>query len=313
MKVQSAFLALAIAFGMISGGCSSGTGGAGTGGSSSGGAGPGTGGTTGSGGTGPSCQNVSPCGGSVDGTWTVMSSCLTVNGTVDPSWLGLDPRTCNSVSISGSLSVSGTFTAAGGTYTDATHTTGTPRLDLAAGCLMLSGTKVDCAGIQRTISGATCASATGGGCTCTLTVDQMGGIGVISNGPSKSDHYATAGNVVTLTTDAGNENYAYCVAGSQMTWTPQSATLPIMGTIVLATAGGTGGTTGAGGAAGTGGTTGAGGAGGTGGSSAGAGGSSTGGRGGTMAAAGASGTAGRGGAGGTGGGAAGRGGTTGTG
>ena len=46
-----------------------------------------------------------------------------------------------------------TFTAkADGSYTDGTTTTGTPQLDLAAGCLTLSGTKVDCAGIQRSIA-----------------------------------------------------------------------------------------------------------------------------------------------------------------
>ncbi|HEY7372487.1 MAG TPA: hypothetical protein VIF57_10040, partial [Polyangia bacterium] len=309
MKLQSVVLVMALAFATLSGACGSSSP-SGTGGSSgTGTGGNGTAGTTGTGGA--SCPDVAACGGSVVGTWTVMSSCLTVNGTVDPSWLGLDPRTCTGVSISGSLSVSGTFTAnANGTYTDGTTTTGQPRLDLVAGCLMLSGTKIDCGGVQRTIAGATCTSASNGGCTCTLAVNQTGGIGVISNGPSRSDSYRTAGNVVTLTTDAGDENYAYCVAGNQMTWTPQDVNLPIKGTIVLANSGGTGsggtsGTGGASGTTGTGGTTGAGGSStGSGGSTGGTGGSSTGGRGGTTGTGGSAGGQG---------GSSGRGGTTGAG
>src|SRR5690349_13827313 len=159
MKAQFvAVLALTAAFGMISGACSPGTGGSGTGGSSTGGSGPGSGGTTGSGGTGPACQNVTACGGSVVGTWDVSSSCLTLNGSVDPSAIGLDPRTCTSVTISGSLSVSGSFTATATGYMDMTTTTGTEQLQLVKGCLTLSGTTIDCAGVGRTIS-ASCTSA----------------------------------------------------------------------------------------------------------------------------------------------------------
>jgi non-reducing end alpha-L-arabinofuranosidase len=313
MKVHSAFLAMTAAFAMISGACSSSPSGtSGTGGSSSTGGTPGTGGSvSGTGGSssgtggGASCPNVTACGGSAVGTWTVMSSCLTVNGSVDPSWLGLDPSTCTSVAISGSLNVTGTFTAkADGSYVDGTTTTGSPRLDLAAGCLKLSGTLVDCGGIQRTIPGSTCTSSSSGGCTCTLGINQMGGIGVISSGPSKSDAYTVSGNNITLTTDAGDEKYAYCASGNKLTMTPQSANLPIMGTIVLTngSATGTGGSTGTGGTAGKGGSTGTGGA--------------TGGTTGTGGAGGKGGTTGTGGStGGTTGtgGAGGKGGTTGTG
>lgn len=324
MKVQSAVLAMALGAAILSGACSPtpGASSSGTGGSSSGGT-TGTGGTgtgTGTGGTGPSCEDVKACGGGVVGTWTASSSCLSVNGTVDPSWLGLDPRTCTSVAISGSLSVTGTFTAnADGSYTDGTTTSGSPKLDLVAGCLMLSGTKVDCGGIQRTIAGSTCTSSSSGGCTCTLNVSQMGGIGVISQGPTTSDSYTLSDTSITLATDAGNEKYNYCVSGNQMTWTPQSANLPIHGTIVMHGGGstGTGGSTpgsggssagsggspaGSGGSSpGTGGSSpGTGGSRGTGGSSPGTGGSSAGGHGGTTPTGGATGT-GTGGATGTGG------------
>ena len=113
MKVCSAALAMAIALAMAAGACSSGTVTGGAGGTSSGGTGgSSTGGTMGSGGTGgPSCPNVAACGGSVVGTWNVTSSCLKLGGTLDITGAGLDPRTCNNVAITGSLSVTGTWTA----------------------------------------------------------------------------------------------------------------------------------------------------------------------------------------------------------
>ena len=310
MKVQFAGLAIAIA--LVSSSCSSTSGGSGgsgaksgsggavgTGGSSSTGSGGtvGTGGSTSTGtggmGAGGSCPNVTACAGSIVGTWTVKSSCLTLNGTVAPSLLGLDPRSCDSVTISGSLNVSGTFTAnADTTYMDRTTTTGTAKYDLSKGCLILSGTMIDCAGVARSIDGATCTDAPGGGCTCTQTVNQMGGVGVISAGPSKNDSYTIDNNVVSLATDTGDEHYASCVSGGQMTWTPQSMNLPVKGTIVFSQGGGTGsgGTTGSGGVNGTGGggSTGTGGHGGATGSGSGGAGGHAAGTGGSLGTGGAS-------------------------
>ena len=107
MKVQSALPAMTAAFAMISGACSSSPGiQSGTGGSSS------TGGTTGTGGSSSgtggadgcgSCPNVTACGGNAVGTWNVtlvvphrewQRRCVVA---------GLDPSTCTSVAISGSL------------------------------------------------------------------------------------------------------------------------------------------------------------------------------------------------------------------
>src|SRR5262249_17897747 len=131
MKVQSAVLAmaLALAFGIIAGACASGpSGSSGTGGSSGGVGGAGTGGSRsgrGGGGGGASCSNVTACGGSVVGTWTVSSSCLRLGGTLDISNAGLDPSSCKNVTITGTLNVTGTWTAnANGTYTDGTSTSG---------------------------------------------------------------------------------------------------------------------------------------------------------------------------------------------
>jgi hypothetical protein len=254
------------------------TGTTGTGGSSASGGSVGSGGTVGSGGnssggsTGSggssSCKNVSACGGSVLGTWTVSSSCLDLSSSnLDISLAGLDPTSCKNVASTGSLTVSGTWTAnSDGTYADATMTTGTVQLELPAGCLMLSGTTTTCPHLDSPLTALGFASvdcqnaASGGGCTCTASVQQTGLPGVPSAAASSSGNYAVASN--TLTID-GSTPYAYCVSGSQMTWTPQTTSPTTAGTIVFqkGTSTGSGGATGTGGTVATGGTTGSGGSG----------------------------------------------------
>lgn len=273
MKVQSAVLALttALAFGMGSGACSSST--------------PprsGSGGSSGTGGASSSCTSVAACGGSVVGEWNVQSSCLSVSGNLDLAQAGLN---CPAPPVSGSLHVTGSFTANADTsYSDGTTTTGTEQFTLAPACLFLSGTTTDCDGIVASVKGGlgfaglTCARAAGGGCSCTATIQQTGGFGLVSPAPSTSGNHSSSGNTLTVTGDAGDAKYSYCVAGSTLTVTPQSATATVTGTIVLQKSGGgpaTGGTTGSlGGSTGTGGgTTGAGGRGGS---------SGTGGRGGAV-------------------------------
>src|SRR5579863_1857547 len=199
MKAQSPILALAIAFGIISAACAqNGTGGqsnsggssqsggsTGSGGNSASGGSTGSGGSSSTGGSSGSCSNVSACGGNVVGTWTVSSACLRVSSSnLDISLAGLDPTSCKNVTMTGSLNVSGTWTASNGTYTDGTTTTGTENLELPAGCLMLSGTTTTCNGIAGPLSAlgfsnVSCTMASsGGGCSCTGTVQQSGLPGV---------------------------------------------------------------------------------------------------------------------------------------
>jgi hypothetical protein len=262
------------------------------------------------GGAGGSCTNVTPCGGDVVGTWTVVSSCLKVTGDLDLSLAG---GGCPSAPVTGSLQVTGTWTAnADGTYSDGTTTSGDEQFALGPSCLTISSTAVTCDGAASFIknlgySSLTCPSAAGGGCTCSGTVQQPGTIAVVSVAPSTSGNYTRAGNVVTLSGDAGDTSYAYCVSGNQMTLTPQSASPTMTGTIVLQKSGGSG----AGGAAGSGGQTGAGGsAGAAGGAGGGAGSGGGGGAGGQAGVGGRGGTGGAAGSGGAGG-AAGAGGGTG--
>jgi len=178
-KVEGAAAAMVLAFGLISGACASGRQlSSGTGGSSGSGGATGTGGSsaTGAGGNG-ACANVTACGGSLIGTWTVTSSCLKVSGQLDLTLVGAG---CPSAPVTGSLQVTGTWTAsANGTYSDDTVTSGDEQFTLAHSCLTISSTKTDCAGAASIIkslgySSLTCTDTADGGCNCTAAVHQTG-------------------------------------------------------------------------------------------------------------------------------------------
>jgi hypothetical protein len=262
------------------------------------------------------------CGGNVVGAWTVASSCLTVSGSLDLTLVGAG---CPTAPVTGTLAVTGTFTAnADGTYSDDTTTTGQEHFTLAPACLVISSTPVSCAGAAGIIqslgyTSVTCTSVSGGGCDCSATAQQRGGLGMLSVAPSTNSNYTVSGNMVTISNDGGDVRYASCVAGNTWTVTPQSTSPTITGTIVLqkSSSSGSGGTTGSAGTSGSGGASGSGGVSGSGGA-AGSGGGSGGsaGRGGAGGRGGAAGTGGRGGSGGstsTGGVAGGGAGATGTG
>jgi hypothetical protein len=298
MKLWWALAPMAIAAGMFFGACSSfsnnqtGTGGSSSGGtaSSSGGTGDGTGGSSSSGAAGGACANVTACGGNVVGAWTVSSSCLSVSGQLDLS--NFFGQGCSSAQVTGSLQVSGTWSAkADGTYTDNTTTTGTEQIALGAACLSFSGTTITCDGVSGVVqamgySSVNCTSAASGGCTCSATVQQLGSLGAVSTSPSASGNFSTSGN--TLTLDSSTP-YSYCASSSKLTLAPQPTSPTTTGTVVLQS--GSGGATGSGGGGGA--TGGAGGAtGGAGGATGGAAGATSGAAGATTGGAGSGGTAG---------------------
>ncbi len=227
MKIRSAVLAMA-AVGMMAGACSSGTGNpSGAGGSSGGGAGGGA-----------SCPDGTACGGDVVGTWTVTSSCLSVNGTLDLTQAG-EAAACPTAPVTGSLQVSGTWTAnADGTYVDGTVTTGTEQFTLGPSCLVISSTPVTCDGAGGIIkalgyASVTCTPTSNGGCACSATVQQTGVLGVVSVSPTPNGNYATSGSALTITGDVGDTKYEYCVAGDQLTVIPRTMHPTTSGTIVL--------------------------------------------------------------------------------
>ncbi len=230
--------------------------------------GGGAGGSLGSGGAPGGCASGTACGGDLVGTWTVTSSCLAVSGELDLSLVGTG---CRTAPVSGSLQVTGTWTASpDGTYTDGTTTTGQEQLTLAPSCLVISSTPVTCDGAASIIknlgyASLTCMPATGGGCACSGTVNQHGGLGLVSFAPSTSGNDTISGTVVSLSGDSGDTKYSYCVANDTLTMAPQTTSATLTGTITLSK-GGTAGAGGSGGAGGTGAAAGATGSGGTSGS-----------------------------------------------
>ena len=286
MKFQSVAVSLAVAVGGIgamqactvestpegsAGSAGQGAGGTSAAGSSAGGTTPvGTAGSAGTGTGTATCDNVAACGGPAAGVWTASSSCLKLSGGLDLAAAGLDPNSCTSATISGTLSVTGKFTAnANGTYKDETMTTGNVQLELAKGCLVISGTTIDCKGAANAVeaagyTGVMCNPSASGGCSCTAMVNQKGGMGIPNPVPGVDGNYTTAANVLTVTTDAGDKKYGYCGATGSLKISPQTGTATTITGSVAFQADGTGGMGGAGGGGGSG----------AGGTSAGAGGAS---------------------------------------
>jgi hypothetical protein len=201
-----------------------------TGGTSgSGGAsGSGTGGVQGGSGGGgqAACAAVTPCGGDVVGTWSVASSCtLTVSGMANMMGFGLG---CASAPVTGSLTVTGTWTAMpGGTYMDDTTTSGEEELELPPGCLTVSGTTTTCDALSSPLRAMGYAAVTcidnlaTSGCTCSATVQQMGGLGVVSVDAAPSGVFTAMDNKLVTTAFGTDTEYSYCLSGSTLTMTPQ--------------------------------------------------------------------------------------------
>jgi hypothetical protein len=231
--------------GATSGG-SGGQAGGGAGGSNAGSGGGGAGGTGGSGGMMQlPCVSplppTEPCGGDVVGTWTATACPLMLSGEVDMTGFGLG---CTSGTVtSGSLELAGTFTAdAGGTYTDNTATTGEEEIELPAECLVVSGTTTTCADLQGAVgsslgySSFTCVdNAVSGGCTCNGSVDQLGGLAMVSINASTSGTYTSVDDALTSTALGTDTEYSYCITANTMVMTLQSLSKigTLMGPIVL--------------------------------------------------------------------------------
>ncbi len=177
---------------------------------------------------------------------------------------------CPTGQVTGSLQVTGSWTGnSNGSYTDKTVTKGNLQIALGPDCLILSLAKVTCAGLSGSLAAAesfVCTDDTStGGCNCTATLNQEGWPGMQAVDAAASGNYTASNNTVTLDSEA---KYSYCVAGSQMTWTPQTGAFgtTVTGTVVFQNGStGTGGSPASGGASGKGGGTGAGGSTGTGG------------------------------------------------
>ena len=184
-----------------------------------------------------SCSGVTACGGDLAGTWVAAGSCLPVSGQVNMAGFGLS---CTAAPVTGTLEVSGAWTAnLDGTFKDTTTTSGESEIQLPPECLNISGTTTTCDRLDGALQAlgyatVTCADAASGGCTCTGTVQQTGGMGFVVLGAPAAGSYTTANNVIT-TAGRNPRDYSYCVSGNRLTVTPQgvSNTGSLTGTIVF--------------------------------------------------------------------------------
>ena len=93
------------------------------------------------------------------------------------------------------------------------------------------GLVADCASLERPFTNTTYATTEcvdapeTGGCRCTGTFDQKGGLAAISAGPFEMGSYSVAGNRLTLGATESGTPYDYCVMGDALV-----ATLPVAST-----------------------------------------------------------------------------------
>ena len=224
-----------------------GTGGAsGSGGSgAAGGTGGAQGGSGGGGGEEVPCPDPlpsdMPCGGDAVGTWAAAACPLPVTGEVDMMGFGLD---CTTASVtSGSLQVAGTWIAnTDGTYSDNTTTTGEQEIELPPGCLEVSGTTTTCDDLDGSLRSSlgydtlTCVdNSETGGCTCSGTFDQDGGLAFVAPGAPVGGTYATADNSLVTTAFGDSIEYSYCASENMLVMILETVgkTGTVMGPIVL--------------------------------------------------------------------------------
>ncbi len=185
------------------------------------GTGTGTGTATGTG----ACNTPAACGGVVDGTWQIDSTCVDGNLLAAVSAQAGLPAACNGVYQSVSLTTSGTVTFAGGTQTDNVTTTsnastvftsacysaisGTPTTLTAASCTTLQSQMAD----PTTGSTATC-TFSGGNCNCTS---------IQTSTSTAQKAYTSSGT--SLVFSNGDDPVDYCVSGTTMTVSQASTSL----------------------------------------------------------------------------------------
>jgi hypothetical protein len=172
------------------------------------------------------CTDVTACGGDVVGVWFATSSCLPVTGMADLGDFGIG---CGEAPATGKLDVTGNWTlGTDGKISDNTTTTGQIVMEMAAGCLNISGTVSTCDRLSSPLSSVgfsdlTCvdSTTTTGGCTCTGSINQMGSMGLVSFNAAKTGKFTTASNKLTVSSGDKPE-YDYCVQGDVLTATIKS-------------------------------------------------------------------------------------------
>lgn len=183
----------------------------------------------GGGGGGGTCATAGNCGGDLTGDWRVTASCARTSGTVGAT-------ACPNATVSGPLTFTGTASYnADLTYTATLATSGTEVVDVPASCLVQSGVPVTCEQLNFLLPtlmpslsalNLHCVSASGGGCSCTATLNALTTTG--------SGTYTTSGGTLTVTPASGApQANDYCVKGSNtLDLTPPSSITALPGLMV---------------------------------------------------------------------------------
>lgn len=161
------------------------------------------------------CAAFTPCGGDVEGTWTLTGGCLD-----DP--LATSKGLCPTLVVNSEVAnASGTVTFTKGVVTRGYQTH--YGIDITIPSVCLQGATCDQAqtAYRAYIPNATCTAASSGGCECVGSIDTT----------------ATQGSTYTIANDeivtAGGDHYAYCITGNTMQYRHASGPNPELGSYTL--------------------------------------------------------------------------------
>lgn len=145
-----------------------------------------------------SCPSVTPCGGSVQGTWDYTGGCAEID-------LSQLKQACSGITVSDmSATVTGRVVFDAVQVTRQYTATGKAKINVPAVCAQPAG---GCTVVQSEMGGiATCSDDGSGGCNCNIT-------STVSD--DKTDTYTVQGD--TVVTGDGN-SYDFCVNGGSMTY-----------------------------------------------------------------------------------------------
>lgn len=188
---------------------------------------------------GASCDVASdPCGGDVVGTWHVVNCPLELTGNVNLLGFGLG---CPSGPIASStMEVSGTWVVdESGRIEDRTTTRGTQEFHVPQSCLDVA-VLVTCDRLWRPFSAlgyetiACVDDAERGGCNCSGTFNQKGGLAAVSFYPLEMRSYSVSDTRLTVSNPEEETTYDYCATTDTLILAPTpSAVGTVRGSVVL--------------------------------------------------------------------------------
>ncbi len=179
------------------------------------------------------CSNAGACGGDIQGTWKITSSCLTFAIDTASSDSCPDQKvTATDLKMSGSITYGGDMTYNSSVTVDLSVT-----LLVPGSCLMRDGITLTCAQVEQglkadaDLGSATC-SAVGPDCSCTL-------VSAPEVQMESGTYTTTASGTLTQRRASGTEDDAsdFCVKGSTLTLSPHDSSMmgspAVSGSVVL--------------------------------------------------------------------------------